>query len=122
METVKAWESGAVAAGAVITSPVVDAGRLSELVVLVDNSDAAAADRNVVVEYLARDAATVLYSATVACVKGARYLLALRATQPVPAAPPTGASILPLPLAGKLRVTLAAGGAKAAQVALYGRR
>lgn len=66
MRTTYEWESGAVAAGAVINSLVVDAKPLSEISVLVDNSDSACVtDRDLVLKFLARDGSTSLFQTTI---------------------------------------------------------
>jgi len=70
------WESGSIAAGAVITSKVVKGRSLEELAVLVDNSDAACVtDRDLTVACLGDDGSTLFKTAVTVKQKTRKLIL-----------------------------------------------
>jgi hypothetical protein len=104
------WESGAVAAGAIITSNIVKGSSLNELSVLVDNSDATCVtDRDLTVSSIAYDGATVLFSTAVTVKQKTRKLVLIGSQN----APPANA----LPLSGTAGVRASATGTCATVIA-----
>ncbi len=79
------WESGAIAAGAVITSKVVKGASLEEIAVLVDNTDAACVtDRDLTIACLGEDGTTLF--ATAVTVKSKTRKLVLIGSKTAPPA------------------------------------
>jgi hypothetical protein len=114
-----AYESGSVAAGAVITSPVIDASNLASITFTLDPG--AAATRSLQVNCLAKDGTTVLFAfPAVSAATGAKVLVAM-SSQNIQSTAPTGVTYWAVAPCQRIQAVVAASGAVAAQLAIYGR-
>lgn len=114
------WDSGLVAAGAAIASPIFDASDVEGLTIVADNS-AGAATRNVTLETILGDG-TVIDTLTLRTV-------AIAGKERGGVGPQSGGALgtpalnfaLPITLPTKVRVNLAAGGAANGRLTIFGR-
>jgi len=111
------WDSGIVAGGAVITSPVLDIGDVNTILMLADNT-AGGAGRNTNLQMFLDDGVTAiaLPTANFTVNAGLRAVLALGPS--VSAANLSGAWTIVL--SRKIQVSLAAGGAANGRLTLFG--
>lgn len=114
-----AYESGVVAAGAVITSPVMDLSNSDEVKILADNS-AGGSDRTLKIQYLGPDGTTVLFETDITVTAATRKAAIVSAKGGMVPALPTGVTVLPLS-PGRMQFQLAAAGAANGSLGVYGR-
>lgn len=105
----------AVAAGAVITGPVLDLYTSNECTVFADNS-AGGSTRNLVINFLGADQTTIVYQQSIAITTGLRAV-AVIAPSVAAAAVPTGFTLLPTKTGRFMSFSLSAAGAAAGSLA-----
>ena len=115
-----AYESGQVAAGALITSNVVNTAVLENVTVIADNSAGGSA-RTLTCNILAKDKATVMYSPATVSVGIAGRGGYVFTTDVTAGTAPAGFTVLQLAPGQYLQCNLAAAGAANGQLAIYGR-
>lgn len=109
-----------VAAGAVINTGVIDFSRVTSLEVLVDNS-AGGSSRALTISWLAADKTTVLFTQAVTVTNGTRALIFVNKNAAIPSSEPTGVTHINVDPGKYMKFSLAAAGAAAGTVAIYGR-
>lgn len=117
------YESGSIAAGAIITSPAKTFAQMKKALIVCDNSLNGSTTRAMTIKYLEADCATVAGQFTVTCANsgtnGGFTFVQIASDQP--GVSTTGLTQLPLDPPQCLQVSVAAAGAVAGQLSIYGR-
>lgn len=111
------WESLGVAAGAVITSPVLTFTGCDDVEVLADNSGGAAS-RALNIDWLGSDGTTILFRSVTTVTNGTRAAISISRFSSA-ATPAGGAAVVGQMPGPKMQFTLASAGAAAGSLAVY---
>lgn len=112
------WESLGVAAGAVITSPVLRTDFSTECVVVADNS-AGGSSRTLNLQWIGSDGTTVLYQQAVTVTNGTRAIAQIGGQSSAAATLLTGITVMPVGIGRRMLFQLASAGAAAGSLAVY---
>ncbi len=122
-QILKKWESGSVAAGAIITSPTMNLAGLSNVDVYVDNSLNSSTTGTLTAKWYASDCATLVYTQTVTAANsgtnGGYTVASIDSSQIVLTT--SGVTQIPIDPGYCMSFSLAAAGAVARQVNVYAR-